>query len=200
MNNDRLKAVAKQINSVVAEHITRKDELSQKITALNAGKNEATEAAAKAFADANVEAYHAAQDAKRAAEDGIHMFQVKLDKLNKTPLLDAAASSKIEQVIREEVTAECRAFWIEIGEMAAQAEGLKGRINEFFTEANHLLYRLQHEIDKDDCMITTATGNKVYIRANEKTATGTGSESLFNVLTTFIDTYEGLKSRGHVIS
>jgi hypothetical protein len=123
-----------------------------------------------------------------------------LDKLDKTPLLDAAASSKIEQVIREEVTAECRAFWIEIGEMAAQAEDLKGRINEFFTEANHLLYRLQHEIDKDDCMVTTATGNKVYIRANEKTATGSNSESLFNILATFIDTYEGLKSRGYVIS
>lgn len=198
MNNDRLKAVAKQINDIITAHNTRRDELSEKITALNAGKKEASEAAAKAFEAADIKAYHAAQDEIRSAEDGIHMFQVKRDKLDAAPMIDAVTSSKIEQVIREEVTAECRAFWIEIGEMAAQAEGLKGRVDEFFTEANHLLHRLQHEIENDDCMQTLENGNRIHIRTKEKTATG--SEGLFNVLTTFIDTYEGLKSRGHVIS
>lgn len=189
--------MAKERNQTVQDILTEITEIKQKraaqiaehnarIAELKAKKGEAARDAAEAFDKADVNAYHAAQDAQRAADDGIEMFKNRIDRSAKTPLISADEGAKMEAVVRGEVNDFLSVAWAELESMGGRCKELLKQLDATFRPANEALHAIQHDLLLDDCMVPAGESGKFYYnRQLEKRCDG--YDSLRHAITAITD-------------
>ena len=165
---ESLTKIDNAVQAVLDRHTEYVSDLEAKIANAKEMQAKAKEDAAKAYAAADVDAYHAAQDEDRSAKDAEAMYQQQLESALKEPMLSDADYqnylSQIMQTLAEDVQDKKDTIIGLLDQIISIAEDNQKNIET----GNMIIHKLQHDLMKDVDCTHYANGNAIHIFPFEK--------------------------------
>ena len=159
----------KELEQLKAKAEKERAALAEKISAAEAAQAKAKEEATAAFQRADVDAYHKAQDAARAAADAAEMYKSHAQRLESTPLVTEEEYKAGLAEIRAELDRENKKAEKEILALVQQVMEISKRVAAVMADGGKALYMLQHDIFRDDACLVAANGKRIYSPTREET-------------------------------
>ena len=193
---ESLTKIDNAVQAVLDRHTEYVSDLEAKIANAKEMQAKAKEDAAKAYAAADVDAYHTAQDEDRTAKDAEEMYQQQLESALKEPMLSDADYqnylSQIMQILAEDVQDKKDKIVGLLDQIISIAEDNQKNIET----GNKIIHMLQHDVMKDvDCTHYDANGNAIHIFPFEKKFEDYSAASFSSLIK---DSYCYRKAKGNV--
>ena len=193
---ESLTEIDNAVQAVLDRHTEYVSDLEAKIANAKEMQGKAKEDAAKAYAAADVDAYHDAQDEDRSAKDAETMYQQQLESaLKNTMLSDADYQnylSHIMQILAEDVQDKKDKIIGLLDQIISIAEDNQKNIEA----GNKIIHKLQHDVMKDvDCTHYDTNGNAIHIFPFEKKFEDYSAAAFSSVIK---DSYCYRKAKGNV--
>lgn len=163
-----IKEVKTTIEKLQKSYEAEKSDMERKINTAEKVQSDALKAATAAYDACDINAFHSAQDQKRAGDDSAAMYKKKLAALLDTPLISVEEYNQMVCDVMAEMKDMIDADRGKIRKLIEEVESLAKEECTRIEEANALLHTIQHEIYKDDACMETATGKRIPMPHLEK--------------------------------
>lgn len=143
-----LNEIEKQVDKAISDRAAEIDNAKKKLDEANRLASGAEGALLAAEKKDSVEAYAAAAQKKRAADDTVDFYQKKLERLERNPISAVDSGS-----MRAEITAGLdrmnTAAMGKVVELVSQIQEIAAELDDEITRANRILKKLQENIAKN---------------------------------------------------
>ncbi len=149
MNLKAVYTVENKINNILISRSNEMQKLAEFIEQEKAAIEKAAEDMDTATAAGDVKAYQKAKTVLRDAEDAMEMHEKRRKTLSSTPAISQAEYRKMVSDIRTEIEIYNKHTEENLAKWSNQMEKAGIELQEAFTKANEVLYKLQHDVFMD---------------------------------------------------
>lgn len=141
--------IRKRAEKIMTDASAQKLNIEKKIESANEMIKQSSEAMTTAYNDADVKAYHIAQDEIRSAKDALEMYDNQLKALDKQSLISEEEYERMSSDIIKELTEITEESKEKIFSLIEQIFTIRDDLNNAVKTGNDLLFILQAQVYRD---------------------------------------------------